>query len=435
MADIPNRDELERKIARLLGRFNKRQLGELLEMMGNSPSMAKVPPSYWTDSERALAAELIPFSEDVYLQAAGRVLDSVPVGVDWTLVNQAAADYSIREVGKLVTQINDTTRKRIGGAVSNYFTEAQTLGDLELALSRMKNRFGEILGPRRAELIAVTEVTRAAAEGERATVRELKREGIEMVEVWQTNNDEIVCAICGPRHGKKEGDGWTRAEGPPAHPRCRCWVNHELPGVGAEQAESIAPSFAVEQTGFDEMMKEYDGWAKSLTEKELSIEGIDGYQGSGYRYVNPYLRGQPLGPRTSEELLDAFINKYKTIDKLDSALNKASLPKNISVYRGAVSSSVNKFNVGDILNDKGFLSTSLDKDFAIKMGRSMSEQINKNFYLLEINAPKGTKAGFLDAAFGYKAEQEVLFARGQRMLILDIIQEGDYTRVIAEILP
>jgi hypothetical protein len=230
-SDIPNRDALERKIARLLGRFNKQQLGELVEMMGNSPSMAKVPPSYWTESEQALAAELIPFSENVYLEAAARVLDEVPVGVDWTLVNQSAADYSIREVGKLVRGITDTTRKRIGGAVSNYFTDAERLGDLELALSRMTDRFGNILGPIRAEMIAVTEVTRAAAEGERATVRELKREGIEMVEVWQTNNDELVCPICGPRHGQREGTNWTRYEGPPAHPRCRCWVNHELPKV------------------------------------------------------------------------------------------------------------------------------------------------------------------------------------------------------------
>jgi hypothetical protein len=80
MPDIPNRDQLERKIARLLGRFNKTQLDELLELMGNSPNMNKVPPSFWTESEQALAAELIPVSEDVYLEAAARVLDEVPVG-------------------------------------------------------------------------------------------------------------------------------------------------------------------------------------------------------------------------------------------------------------------------------------------------------------------------------------------------------------------
>jgi intein/homing endonuclease len=36
------------------------------------------------------------------------------------------------------------------------------------------------------------------------------------------------CPICGPLHGKPLGDGWTHADGPPRHPNCRCWVNHEL---------------------------------------------------------------------------------------------------------------------------------------------------------------------------------------------------------------
>jgi hypothetical protein len=236
MPDIPNRDELERKIARLLGRFNKTQLDELLGLMGNSPNMNKVPPPFWTESEQALAAELIPFSEIVYLQAAERVVDSVPlpIGFDWTLVNQDAADWSIREVGKLVTKITDTTRKRIGHAVSNYFTEVQTIGDLELALSTMKDRFGNILGPVRAEMISVTEITRAAAQGELEGARQLKNEGIDMRKVWQTNKDDLVCTICEPLQGTEESTWRSVApDGPPAHVRCRCFLSLLLPKVAA----------------------------------------------------------------------------------------------------------------------------------------------------------------------------------------------------------
>jgi hypothetical protein len=210
MPDIPNRDELERKIARLLGRFNKRQLGDLLEMMGNSPNM------------------------NVYLEAAGRLVDSVPlpIGFDWTLVNQDAADWAVREVGKLVTKITDTTRKRIGNAVSSYFTETETIGDLELQLARMKDRFGSILGPRRAEMISVTEITRAAAQGELAVARQLKNEGIEMRKVWQTNKDDLVCTICEPLQGVEESTWRSVAPaGPPAHVRCRCFLSLLLPRI------------------------------------------------------------------------------------------------------------------------------------------------------------------------------------------------------------
>ena len=83
-------------------------------------------------------------------------------------------------------------------------------------------------------MIARTEVTRAAVEGQRATVKEtsdaLAKYGIKpMVEVWQTRNDDLVCSIYRSRHGKKEGAGWTKEDGPPAHNGCRCWTNHKFP--------------------------------------------------------------------------------------------------------------------------------------------------------------------------------------------------------------
>ena len=155
------------------------------------------------------------------------MLAEIPVGVDWALVNEAAVNWGTRYTYDLVTGINETSRRVLQTSIPQYFEEAMTQGELR---SRLTGTFG----PVRAEMIARTEVTRAAVEGQRATVREadklLSKYGIKpMVEVWQTRNDEIVCPICGPRHGKEEGDGWTKDDGPPAHPRCRCWTNHKLP--------------------------------------------------------------------------------------------------------------------------------------------------------------------------------------------------------------
>jgi hypothetical protein len=221
MPDIPNRDELERILARKLGGLNRRQLGKLMELMGDPPKIENVPMSFWDDAGKELAQVVTPFSERVYLEAAERMLETVPVGVDWSLVNTAASSWAQQYAYDLIGGINATSRQAVGQAVSNFFTQGWTMRDLH-------NRLGRIYSPVRAEMIAVTEVTRAAAEGERGVVAEIEKEGIRMVEVWQTNNDELVCNICGPRHGKKHGDGWTRSQGPPAHPRCRCWTNHEF---------------------------------------------------------------------------------------------------------------------------------------------------------------------------------------------------------------
>ena len=84
-----------------------------------------------------------------------------------------------------------------------------------------------LFGPSRAKSIAVTEVTRAYAEGANIAKEQIERmSGLQMVHIWNTNNDSLVCEICAPLNRKKQGDGWW--EFPPAHPNCRCWTTQEI---------------------------------------------------------------------------------------------------------------------------------------------------------------------------------------------------------------
>jgi hypothetical protein len=188
--------------------------------MGDPPNLNNVPQSFWDDIGLELGQVVLPFEDRVYLEAAQRLMSESPVGVDWSLVNEAASNWSRNYGSQLIKDISATSQRATQEAVANYYEQGWTIGDL-------RKKLGSIYGPVRAEMIAVTEVTRAAAEGERGMVAELRNQGIEMVPVWQTNNDELVCPICGPKHNKPIEDN----EYPPAHPRCRCWVNHELPKV------------------------------------------------------------------------------------------------------------------------------------------------------------------------------------------------------------
>lgn len=221
MPDIPNRDELERKLSRALGRLNKRQLAALLEYLGDPPNFNNVPPEFWDKAGKELAEVVIPFSEGVYIDAAARMLEEVTIGVDWNLVNEAASRWAGQYGFELVTGINNTSRQAIQRAVTSYFNEGLTQGQL-------RERLGRIYSPVRAEMIARTEVTRAAVQGERDFVGQIERQGYSMVEVWHTRADEIVCPICSPRNDKKRGDGWDSDHEPPAHPRCRCWIGYEV---------------------------------------------------------------------------------------------------------------------------------------------------------------------------------------------------------------
>jgi hypothetical protein len=81
-----------------------------------------------------------------------------------------------------------------------------------------------VVGAKRAETIAITAATEAAAAGVRTYRDALRAEhNLDYVMVWETANDERVCPICGSLHRRREDD-WGGRSGPPAHPRCRCGV-------------------------------------------------------------------------------------------------------------------------------------------------------------------------------------------------------------------
>jgi hypothetical protein len=120
-----------------------------------------------------------------------------------------------------------------------------------------------------------------------------------MVPIWQTSNDERVCPICGPKHGKEITDG----KFPPAHPRCRCWVTYEFPegeGVVEEaapqqvmQAQSVTKDemfdIIEKQTGIRPDVKDYlvmdrDSFVEYLKSKG-EIMGLDDIAGINHEGV------------------------------------------------------------------------------------------------------------------------------------------------------
>lgn len=77
--------------------------------------------------------------------------------------------------------------------------------------------------PARADTVAITETTEAISQGEHYGAAELAAIAILLIPVWDTEDDDKVCPLCGPyerqRQNVWQGDFPT---GPPAHPNCRC---------------------------------------------------------------------------------------------------------------------------------------------------------------------------------------------------------------------
>ena len=215
--DFVNREEIERKLARVLSKDLRVELDKLLTYLGDPPNLANVPPEYWQGGWKDIQKDVEPILVDTYIEAAMDLADGIGIGIDWGLANNAAANWARTNLSDLLQKMFQTTYAGVNEVVPRFYTENWTIDDLTRALERWHS-------PRRAELIATTETTRAVVEGERAAVEQMTAEtGIELVPIWLTANDEMVCPVCGPRHKKPIKDGIY----PPLHPRCRCGTAYE----------------------------------------------------------------------------------------------------------------------------------------------------------------------------------------------------------------
>ena len=141
------------------------------------------------------------------------------VAVDWALANNAAIEWAQDYGFGLVSGIEGTTISRLQREISGFADSGETFQQFSRRLAA-----SDLFSPQRAEMIAITEVTRAFAQG---NILAWGESGVTEGKEWNTANDELVCPICGPLDGeqvKLKDEFFGGFDGPPAHPRCRCWL-------------------------------------------------------------------------------------------------------------------------------------------------------------------------------------------------------------------
>lgn len=248
MPEFDNREDWEIKLAKDLGKLLRRTAGDVLELLGDPPDLENIPSSFWDEIGAETSDKLKKSFRRIYLESAQEILDDQPIGVDWGLVNEAASIWSDSAAFDLISGLNNTSQRVVQKAVSKFYTDQMTIGELRSTLL-------DAFGPVRAEMIAATEVTNAAFEGEFGVIQELAKDGVTSVAIWETYRDEFVDdQICEPLHGRRmdgeTSDGrpyWIHPDtavqyGPPAvHVRCRCWVNWDFAEEGVTSTIPVEP--------------------------------------------------------------------------------------------------------------------------------------------------------------------------------------------------
>lgn len=193
-------------------------------MVTNRPNRkAALGPEFWELERELLYNQLFPLILDAaHLGVTDGAALLASGSVDISVVNQAAANWAAKHSGELINGIVDSTRRDIGKGIAQWVDDNGTLPEL-IDWFDTSFRFSAS----KAEEIAVTEVTRAYAEG---NLQSWKNSGVVKGKRWLTAFDDRVCVLCGPLHDKRVGlfDAFVNEEqgvqysAPPAHPRCRC---------------------------------------------------------------------------------------------------------------------------------------------------------------------------------------------------------------------
>lgn len=207
-----NRKELERKLARVLSKDLQAELKKLLDYLGDPPDMSRVPREYWRNGWKSIAKHVEPVLVEYFVQVAIEVMEASQIGIDIAVVNSDAIEWALNNSEIWLQQTFNRTYEGVGKLIGQSYQEGWTYKELVKALERFYS-------PVRAEMIAVTEMTRAATMAElKAEDRLFEMTGKRRVPLWLTANDEKMCDYCAPRDRQPILDG----EYPPAHPRCRC---------------------------------------------------------------------------------------------------------------------------------------------------------------------------------------------------------------------
>lgn len=178
--------------------------------------MNPLEAGFWTEQERELIDRLTPTITRAMMTGAvtgGDLLVAAGIEVDWSLVDsgvkRAAKEFS-ENIAKQITKTNLT-------AFSNSFSTWLDSGE---PLDSLTESLEVFYGPVRAEMIAVTETTRAFAEANRVAWRQHKVKQFR----FNTVVDDVVCPICEPEDGKIY-DIENTTKTPPLHVRCRCYTS------------------------------------------------------------------------------------------------------------------------------------------------------------------------------------------------------------------
>ena len=159
---------------------------------------------------------------------------------------------------------------------------------------------------------------------------------------------------------------------------------------------------------------------KDLSNDEKSL--FKAYSAEMYADMNDYLRECKSQPNDDDFQGTGIITRefVEWSDVMSKAIGRNKTTEPIILYRGVDKSYIddieNEFKVGGKLYDYGFASSSTKK--------SVGEEYSGNGYVLEIHAPKGSRASSIKNISFFDYEEEILIDKNACFTIKEIDKDN-----------
>ena len=214
MAELTNRDELEAQFAARVDKLSIKHRRELQRLLGTPPSLRNVPEEWWKKVEQEQEDEFTPILFLLFAASAAQH------GLDFEQANEQALEYAVARARALAGEWVRNTKEGLRLKEGDWVVRGKPLTRHEL-----RKELEPVFGKNRSDKLAITETTAAQTEGGEAGIGQTL--GKQETDTWFTRRDGDVCERCEPLHGQPRSV-WSEQfpSGPPAHPRCRCWIRY-----------------------------------------------------------------------------------------------------------------------------------------------------------------------------------------------------------------
>lgn len=459
LKEIRRAEKHEAKFKRFIVKFFKEQKKRVLAridkyLQGHKSILTSDNVLFDYEAERKrLMEQATPEILAVFSDAAGEIMDSLDAGA-FDMESPSVRMALGQRVSRFSTFVSTETDKRITSVITDVLQEnaGQNIDELAREIYKRVNVLFDEFTEARARLIARTEVMGAFNMGTQEGLVQAAGRGLVQNKMWITSRDDRVRdthQIDGQVVGINESfvlqDGSEMLYPHDFNERCVMIATKEPKTFG----ESVQKPQYLDLGANSDMREANNLLAHNYYQEVLKdakqIDALYGYKGADYININTYLRFGEEGLRLYNPLPDAQFNELKKyIEKQISLMQKAiesnTLEKDIILYRNANGFAEYMFGgfseeelnamIGNYIFDNGFVSTTLNPDYAAKFDTGVGK------FLMKIRVKKGTPGIALDKGVSFaNSESEILLQSGNKFKVLDIYKNPKFDPSAANEMP